>query len=145
MMVEHSISKSTQPRSARRCPTLYRDCEKQKYLLGYCSRPCPHSRLADLIEQPPPPPQIEHVAEPPVGAAEPAVVPVQDGVAVEQVVDAGVLEDLVPVVIRVWGSRHSSVGNKSAYHSRNGLVYSGNPGLQVQLKIVFLNCCAHAV
>ena len=48
---------------------------------------------------------------------EPAVVPVQDGVAVEQVVDAGMLEDLVPVVIRVRGPRHSSMGNKSAYHS----------------------------
>ena len=48
---------------------------------------------------------------------EPAVVSVQDGVAVEQVVDAGMIEDLVPVVIRVWGPRHSSMGKKSTYHS----------------------------
>ena len=86
---------------------------------------CEHRRLAELVEQPLRPPRGEDAAEAPVGASEAAVVPVQDGVPVEQVVDAGVLEDLVAV----RGSRHSpAVGwYKSAHHSRNGPVKSGNP------------------
>ena len=50
MMVEHSKSKSTQPRSARKCPTLYKDLSSYIRYTLYRARLRGLSRCAELTQ-----------------------------------------------------------------------------------------------